>query len=147
MDEAKAIPQYSYLLESEGDKRQHGRGTKKTKAKDRLTVILCTNTTGTVKVSAVVSGSAKKLRCFSNAPPCLPYFSQNSAWCDKTIFRRWRHEVFLSEVHMLTSEPIVLVLDGLSGHDEGCVHPLKQAKLFKFPPNVASIYQPLELQP
>ena len=53
MDEAKAIPQYSYLLESEGDKRQHGRGTKKTKAKDRLTVILCTNTTGTVKVSAV----------------------------------------------------------------------------------------------
>ena len=25
----KAIPQYSYLLESEGDKRQHGRGTKK----------------------------------------------------------------------------------------------------------------------
>jgi hypothetical protein len=58
--------------------------------------------------------------------------------------RRWWHEVFLPEVQKLTSEPIALVLDGFSGHDEGCDNPLKQAKIFKFPPNVTSIYQPLD---
>eukprot|EP00731_Ephydatia_muelleri_P034635 Em0069g10a len=72
----RAIPQYSYLLESEGDKRQHGRGTKRMKAKDRLTVVLCAIATGTVKISPVVVGSARKPRCFTIERPCLPYFSQ-----------------------------------------------------------------------
>ena len=46
----RAIPQYSYLLESEGDKRQHGLGTKRMKAKDRLTVVLCANANDTVRL-------------------------------------------------------------------------------------------------
>ena len=91
----RAIPQYSYLLESEGEKRQHGQGIKRMKARDRLMVVLCANATGTVKISSVVVGSAKKPCCFTNERPCLPYFSQSNAWCDKAIFRRWWHEVFL----------------------------------------------------
>ena len=70
----RAIPQYSYLLESEGDKRQHGRGTKRMKAKDRLTVVLWANATGTVKISPVVVGSARKPRCFTNERHVIPIF-------------------------------------------------------------------------
>ena len=114
------------------------------KAKDRLTVLLCANATGTVKISPVVVGSAKKPRCFTNERPCLPYFSQCNAWCDKAIFRRWWHEVFLPEVHNLTPKPIALILDIFSGHDEGCADPLQQVKIFKLPPNVTSIYQSLD---
>ena len=116
------------MLESEGDKRQHSQGTNRMNPKDRLTVILCANATGTVKISPVILGSAKKPRFSTKEQPCLPYFSQSSAWCDKTIFRRWWHEVFLPEVQKLTPDPIALILDGFSGHDEGCADPLQQVK-------------------
>ena len=102
------------------------------------------NATGTVKISPVVVGSARKPHCFTKERPCLPYFSQSSTWCDKAIFRRWWHEVFLPEVQKLTADPIALIFDGFSGHDESCADPLQQVKIFKLPPNVTSIYQPLD---
>ena len=56
----RAIPNHSYLMANEGDQRQEGRGCKAMKAKDRLTVVLCVNATGTCKVDPVVIGSACK---------------------------------------------------------------------------------------
>ena len=46
------------------------------RAKDRITIILCVNSTGTCKVSPTVTGAAKNPRCFKNNPPCLPYLYQ-----------------------------------------------------------------------
>ena len=83
MDESdlcyKTIPNKSYVLQDEGDNRQIGRGCKAMKAKDRITVIFCTNATGSCKMTPVVIGSAKRPRCFKNTPPCLPYFNQKNA--------------------------------------------------------------------
>ena len=71
----RAIPNRTYLKPSENDKRPAGHGLKAMKAKDRITIILCSNSTGTCKVHVppTVIGSAKNPRCFKDNPPCLPY--------------------------------------------------------------------------
>ena len=83
MDESalfyRAILCRSYLMEDEGDKRQVGRGTKAMKCKDRITIILCVNATGSCKLNPVVIGSAKNLRCFKYDHPVLPYFNQKKS--------------------------------------------------------------------
>lgn len=140
----KAIPSHSYLMEDEGDKRQKGRGCKAMKAKDRLTAILCLNATGTCKIDPVIIGSAKKPRCFKDNPPCVPYFNQKNAWNDRVTYRKWWQSVFLPAICKWTSDPVALLVDGFSGHDDTCFDPVQQVKVFKFPPNVTSIYQPLD---
>ena len=39
---------------------------------------------------------------------------------------------------------VALMIDGFSGHDENCIDPHQQVKVFKFPPNVTALYQPLD---
>lgn len=51
---------------------------------------------------------------------------------------------FLPTVRNSTQGPVALIVDGFSGHDDSCNDPLGQVKVFKFPPNVTSIYQPLD---
>jgi hypothetical protein len=138
----KSIPSRTYLMP--GECKKTARGTKQMKAKDRLTVILCANATGTFKISPVVIGTAKRPRCFVRNPPQLPYFSQKSAWDDTKTFERWWHEIFLKEVRVWTSSPVALLLDGFSGHDRDCNDPLGQVRIFTFPPNITSIFQPLD---
>ena len=141
----KTTPNKTYLV-PEGDKRQIGKGTKQMKAKDRLTTILCVNATGTCKITPVIIGSAKNPRCFSRYPPvhALPYFQQKSAWSDSVLHKRWWNEVFLPGIREWTKQPVALLLDGFSGHVDDCVDPLGQVTVFKFPPNITSIYQPLD---
>ncbi|KAL5497334.1 hypothetical protein EMCRGX_G013794 [Ephydatia muelleri] len=141
----KTTPNKTYLV-PEGDKRQIEKGTKQMKAKDRLTTILCVNATGTCKITPVIIGSAKNPRCFSRYPPvhALPYFQQKSAWSDSVLHKRWWNEVFLPGIREWTKQPVALLLDGFSGHVDDCVDPLGQVTVFKFPPNITSIYQPLD---
>ena len=148
MDEAglfyRAIPNRSYLAADEGDSRQVGRGRKSMKAKERVTIVLCVNATGTCKLTPVVIGSAKNPRCFKQNPPSLPYYHQPNAWNDTVNYNKWWDEVFLPAVRNSTQGPVALIVDGFSGHDNSCNDPLGQVKVFKFPPNVTSIYQPLD---
>ena len=43
-----------------------------------------------------------------------------------------------------STEPVALLLDGLSGHDLGCSDPCGQVKIFSFPPNVTSVFLSLD---
>lgn len=140
----KTIPNRTYLLSNEGDPRQARRGSKQMSAKDRITVILCVNSTGSFKIDPVIIGSAKRPRCFQDSPPCIPYFSQKNAWNDRECYGRWWNSVFLPQVRQFTKENVALLIDGFSGHDESCSDPLGQVAVYKFPPNVTSIYQPLD---
>lgn len=148
MDEAglffRSIPNRSYLVPDKGDVRQARRGCKSMKAKDRITVIACVNATGSCKLPPVIIGSAKKPRCFTRNPPCLPYYNQKNAWNDTVIYNKWWNEILLPTVRKHTKDPVALVLDGFSGHDDLCSDPVGQVKVFKFPPNLTSIYQPLD---
>lgn len=138
----KTIPSRTYLVD--GESKKSARGTKYMKAKDRVTVILCANATGTCKITPVVIGKAKKPRCFRLNPPQLPYYSQKSAWNDSVLFKKWWTEIFLQEIRAWTSSPVALLMDGFSGHERECQDPIGQVTVFYFPPNVTSIFQPLD---
>ena len=134
----RTIPNRTYIMGSETDKQQAGRGSKAMKAKDRVAVILCVNSTGTCKIPPTVIGSAKNPRCFKDNPPSVPYLNQKNAWCDREIYNKWWADVFLMAICKWTIDPVALIIDGFSGHDLNCVD--SQVRMFKF----TSVFQPLD---
>jgi hypothetical protein len=79
MDEAplfyRAMPTKTYEFVSEGsqtDRRQMGRGTKALRAKDRLTLVLCCNATGSSKIPPLLIGTAAKPHCFRDGACPIP---------------------------------------------------------------------------
>lgn len=62
------------------------------KSKERLTVVLCCNPTGSEKLKFWVIGKYQNPRCFKNVNKLsLPfeYTNQKNAWVDSTSFRLW----------------------------------------------------------
>eukprot|EP00731_Ephydatia_muelleri_P037465 Em0478g1a len=120
------------------------RGVKAMKAKERLTIIMCANALGTCKIVPVVIGAAKTPRCFKNNPPSVPYYHQQNAWNDSKLYKKWWDEVFVPTIRSFTKDPVALILDGFSGHDERCIDSLGQIRVFKLPPNITSVFQPMD---
>ena len=115
------------------------------KAKEHVTIILCVNATGSLKMEPVVIGSPKNPHCFKDNPSSIPYYHhQKNAWNDGKNFARWWNEVFLSNIRKWTRDPVALLFDGFSGHNDGVTDPMGQVTIFKSPPNVTSIFQPLD---
>ena len=71
----RALPSRTYISESDGD-RSKVRGSKALKAKDRITLVLCVNATGSCKVPPLIIGTAKTPHCFRDSPCPLPYADQ-----------------------------------------------------------------------
>ena len=71
------------------------------KSKDRLTVLACTNATGTHKLKPVVIGKFAKPQCFKyvnmNALPVI-YKSQRNAWMNSKLFAKWFKKDFVPAV-------------------------------------------------
>ena len=106
----RCFPDRSYILTS-GDERQIGRGTKAMKAKDRLTLVLCFNATGTCKIAPLLVGTSKQPQCFRGGKKCpIPSVSQKNAWVDKAVYKFWWECVFLPEVRKFTSEKVALLM-------------------------------------
>lgn len=59
-------------------------------SKERLTVLVCTNSTGTHKLKLVVIGKSRSPRCFKNVRtfPC-EYLAQCRAWMTEILFMNW----------------------------------------------------------
>ena len=70
----RLIPSATYTAPNE--QRQRVRGTKAQKAKDCVTLITCTNATGTHKIPLAMIGKAANPHCFRSCPSPLPYNSQ-----------------------------------------------------------------------
>lgn len=63
---------------------------------------------------------------------------------DRSLFKVWFEEIFLTAIRKWTEEPVALLLDNCSGHDPNICDPLGQVEVLYFPPNVTSVYQPLD---
>jgi DDE superfamily endonuclease/Tc5 transposase DNA-binding domain len=150
MDEAplfyRALPTrtYEYVSDGSKDKRQIGRGIKSLRAKDRLTLVLCCNASGSVKVDPLIIGTAKKPVCFQDGTPQIPYIDKKNAWMDRITYRYWWDRVFLPAVREFTASPVALIMDQCSGHDSTVTDPLGQVTVYFLPPNTTSIYQPMD---
>jgi hypothetical protein len=83
----RLLPRKSYVFKGTESRM---RGKKGMKAKDRLSLYVATNLTGSQKVPLAIIGTSANPRCFRLTKK-LPftYFSQKKAWSDTATYRLW----------------------------------------------------------
>ncbi|XP_051161312.1 jerky protein homolog-like isoform X2 [Leptopilina boulardi] len=116
--------------------------------KERLTIMVCANATGSHRIPLLVIGKSAKPRCFKkNQQLPLNYTNQKKAWMNAQIFKHWFIDIFLKNVRELKPDAkIILLLDNAPTHpsaqelnliDEKCT-------VIYLPPNVTSLIQPMD---
>lgn len=141
----KLLPRRTYIMASES--RKTVRGTKDMTAKDRLTLYVCTNATGSAKVPVSIIGRSQNPRCFDGNTIPVKYFSQSNAWSDGKTFKKWFEEVFLPFARQHTrgtEEKVLLLMDCCASHDE-LSDPEGRVRIMMYPPNCTSLHQPMDM--
>ena len=100
----KLIPHSTYKARNE--ERRQVRGTKAQKAKDRVTLITCTNATATHKIPLAMIGKAAKPLRFRVRQSPIPYNNQSNAWNDSKLTKWWFRDVFLSQIRSRLQEKL-----------------------------------------
>lgn len=84
--------------------------------KDRVTLGVAVNASGTVRVPVTMIGRPAQPRIFKTEECPIPYMSQKSVWMTRDLMKRWVDNVFTPAVRKKLSGPILLVVDNFSGH-------------------------------
>jgi hypothetical protein len=110
-----------------------------------VTLYITTNADGTDKVPLSMIGKPKEPHCFVNQQHLLPmkYYSQKKAWSNSTVFLKWWNN-FLLRICRRTIKPVFLILDNSGPHGTELKDPQGQVKVIFLPPNVTSVYQPMD---
>ncbi|XP_064483693.1 tigger transposable element-derived protein 4-like [Ornithodoros turicata] len=110
-------------------------------SKERLTVLVGSNMTGTEKLRLLIVGKSAKPRCFRGIRS-LPadYEANKNAWVTKLIFEKWLRK--LDRVYSAKGRKIALIVDNCSSHFT--VEGLKSVTLCFFPPNTTCLSQPMD---
>lgn len=132
----KAMPDRSLVCPRESCK-----GGKK--SKERYTVMLCSNSTGTEKLKPLVIGKSARPRCFGrlniqNLP--VQWKSNRTAWMNALLFTEWLDN--LNQSMKKKKRKILLFLDNAPCHPPDAQ--FSNVKLQFFPPNTTSQAQPLD---
>jgi hypothetical protein len=118
-------------------------GTKK--PKDRITIMLACNATGTHKLPAVFIHKYKNPKCIRNIDKkTLPvwYYWNNSSWMQRSIFQTWIKQV--NEQMRRQQRNILLLVDNVSSHQLGENEVLSNIRLHFLPPNTTAHLQPID---
>ena len=136
------LPRQTYVHRSENNVR----GTKSMKSKDRVTLYIATNATGSQKVPLSMIGGSKNPRCFGRRQEKrkFMYFDQNKAWSDTCTFTRWFYKVFLLHVSSEMKDKVLLIMDNCGPHGADISDPLEQVKMIPWPPNCTAVHQPMD---
>jgi len=89
----RLLPRYTLLLPSEDIRTTRG----KKKSKERITVAVCANATGSHKLPCTMIGKPKTPSCIVGRCWPLPYYSKK-IWMDGEVFNKWFDGVFIPEV-------------------------------------------------
>ncbi|XP_045208819.2 tigger transposable element-derived protein 4-like [Mercenaria mercenaria] len=110
-------------------------------SKERLTVMVCANMSGSEKVKLLIIGKSAKPRCFKNVKK-LPtdYKANKKAWMVSEIFSDWVSE-FDRKMHR-KKRKVVLIVDNCPAHPN--VQGLQAVRLVFLPPNTTSVTQPMD---
>jgi len=130
----RALPTKTFALRN--DKCAGGKS-----AKERLTVLLCSNMEGD-KVKPLVIGKSKKPRCFAGAHvDKLPieWVSNKKAWMTLDIMSTWLQK-FDSKMKK-EKRRVILFLDNATSHPKIA---LENVKVVFLPPNTTSHCQPMD---
>lgn len=80
------------------------------KQKERVTLMACSNATGTHKLPLLFVGKAANPRCFKHVNrSALPvaYYSQKNAWVNGNIFSDWFHNQFVPAIMRHMTEGLI----------------------------------------
>jgi len=114
----------------------------KKKSKERVTLLVCANMTGSEKLPLLLIGRAKKPRGFPKNLTGLSviYRNNSKAWMTGGIWEEWLHhwDAKLGKA----KRKILLLSDNCSAHV--AVPFFKNIEVEYFPPNVTSILQPMD---
>lgn len=132
----KCLPDHTLALKGEAC---HGGKS----SKERLTVLLCTNSDGSDKRKPVVIGKSARPRCFKNIKSLPVIYRANSrAWITNEFFYRFLHD--FDDAIGRQGRKVVLFVDNCSAHSKD-ISSLKNVKVIFYPPNCTSRVQPLDL--
>ena len=130
----KMLPDKSLTFKTES-----AHGTKS--SKERLTVLVASNMTGSDKNPLLVIGKSQKPRCFKNQKSLPTDYSANkSSWMTSEIFTTWIKQLdarFDSE-----GRTVAMLLDNCAAHPK--VPKLAVITLYFLPPNTTSVTQPMD---
>lgn len=121
----------------------------KKNSKERVTIMACSNATGTHKLNLMMIGKSKSPRIFKNWRPVVYYKSSKNAWQTTALFNEWLNEEFVPSVSKhLKSQGLplkaVLLMDNASCHMINIDSDELLLKFMYFPPNTTAILQPLD---
>ncbi|XP_037572329.1 tigger transposable element-derived protein 4 [Dermacentor silvarum] len=111
------------------------------RSKERVTVLLAANMTGTERLPLLVIGKALKLRCFYNNKHLpVEYRANRKAWMTSKIFRTWLQD--LDRRFSAKKRKVLLVVDNCSAHCN--ISNLEAIRLVFLPPNTTAALQPMD---
>ena len=112
------------------------------KSKDRITVLVCSNMTGTEKLPLLVIGRFAKPRCFKNVQTLpVQYEANHKAWMVSELFTKWLTK--LDKQYQKEGRKVAMVIDNCPAHPNVQTS-LKAMKLVFLPPNTTSKLQPCD---
>ena len=131
----KLLPERSLVFKNEtcsGGKR----------AKQRLTILLAANMSGTEKLPLLVIGNSQKPRCFKGIKS-LPviYKANRKAWITSEIFEEWIRN--LDKKMKNKGRNILLIVENCTAHPPE-IKNLEAVEMEFLPPNVTSVLQPMD---
>lgn len=138
----RQLPNFCYVKKSQ---KKEARGKKTMKAKDRVSLYIATNMTGTQKVPLGIIGTAKHPRCFKGRKKLpLTYFAQKNAWSDRETYKKWFFSLFLPHVRKTTTKKVLLIMDNCGPHSNTALDFKEQVQIVFLPPGCTSKHQPMD---
>lgn len=132
----KCLPDRSLTLKGEAC---HGGKN----SKERLTILLCSNSDGSDKRVPFVIGKSAKPRCFKNVKTLpVTYRANSKAWMTNEFFSLFLRD--FDDSIGKEKRKVILFIDNCSAHSPD-VSFLKNVKVIFYPPNCTSRVQPLDL--
>lgn len=116
--------------------------------KERVTVMACSNASGSCKLPLVLIGKSAKPRAIKNLTNLpVSYKSQKSAWMTSTLFAAWFTDEFVPQVtDFLVQRGLppkaVLLVDNCAAHPQNLV--VGGIRVEYLPPNTTSLIQPMD---
>ena len=112
------------------------------KSTDRITVLVCSNMTGTAKLPLLVVGRFAKPRCFGNVQTLpVQYEANHKAWMVSDLFTKWLTK--LDKQYQRAGRKVAMVIDNCPAHPNVQTS-LEAMKLIFLPHNTTSKLQPCD---
>ncbi|XP_044760191.1 tigger transposable element-derived protein 4-like [Coccinella septempunctata] len=127
---------YDKTMRFKGEKCSGGK-----MSKDRITVMVAANMSGSEKRKLLVIGKSKNPRCFKNVKNLPVVYEHNKkSWMTSDLFIKFLHD--WDKELQKSSRRILLVVDNCPAHPR--VEDLKSIELGFLPPNCTSVLQPMD---